>query len=926
MVDVTKYALGADSSDSESSESKKIVLERTKQIEESVDFRELWEKRTPIELVPIYKEHIEIFLGAINPAYADEISKTFASIATTDEVPDFYVENKDLKWHWQILDDKKENVGGIKKANPLAFRSIYRSAHEAYRELRLYNIRHAGIFVAINEIAGASRSNEQVTFARAIWVEDDKKRITHRKPTDFPLPPSMIVETSSGKFHYYWLTLTDDLSTWDRIQKEVMVEQYGSDPGANGRNRVMRVPGFFHGKGKSFASRIVFMTDENDYQIHAKPTKEFLELYKDVKYAKKEYGFSAPQVINIRRYSWEEIMSTFGDKLPVYSEEHHKTSDFNPLDAMQKIMTSEDYHGSLHALCMHFANFKQDSEYVALLAKAILCLVPEKERDSRWVARFNDVERSADAAVTKKLRELAVETKVEVEGTISKEKSIASADWYFPFPTKSGIQPLDMLVECLGQSSDEPIKSFNFATALSVFAIVLQNLPKMPAIKSRTATGCHFLLGQSTGGKDLNVSLPLDSLTKALLQYSKMKGIQDLVLADIINGMTPTNQEITSLTAFHNFAASKPHGGIWTNTECSSQIKKMVDENSNTANLTEVVINVQDGQKIPVVVKANTKDAEKREPIAQPIVLLFATQPARVKEYMKPQLLDKGVIGRFDYYVPDHRLMENGKRVRASLSKETLKAIEWPQEIIEFLIWAIQAIVTYKEKQMDDAIVQVYFDEEEIENKSDEDGPKRQRLVDWEIEMKNSHELNIDNMYYAIFVERVQMSVERWGTILAAVEHLWECYKDNKRTPFVKPVVFSDKVVDYVIKLGTYQYHIRRNFIWPLISSSKGLDEKAQALLDAIKDADQNSHKWIRTMSPAHVYQKIFDEEYFIPLHAILPRIPPDLGIDTNEALKKVELLHGLGFIEFVKAKQVKVSLYNKPLKNMIRLTQEGRL
>ena len=59
-----------------------------------------------------------------------------------------------------------------------------------------------------------------------------------------PLPPSFIVESSTGKYHYYWLTQTDDLKTWGRIQREVMTGIYGSDSGANGLNRAMRVPGF----------------------------------------------------------------------------------------------------------------------------------------------------------------------------------------------------------------------------------------------------------------------------------------------------------------------------------------------------------------------------------------------------------------------------------------------------------------------------------------------------------------------------------------------------------------------------------------------------------------------------------------------------------------------------------------------------------
>ena len=75
---------------------------------------------------------------------------------------------------------------------------------------------------------------------RAIFADDDKQKSAIR--TDFPLDPSIVVESSPGKFHYYWLTDTEDSTTWERVQDGI-VQIYDTDPGAKDLARVLRLPG-----------------------------------------------------------------------------------------------------------------------------------------------------------------------------------------------------------------------------------------------------------------------------------------------------------------------------------------------------------------------------------------------------------------------------------------------------------------------------------------------------------------------------------------------------------------------------------------------------------------------------------------------------------------------------------------------------------
>jgi hypothetical protein len=109
----------------------------------------------------------------------------------------------------------------------------------------------AGIYVTVNETDGNGRKSENITLVRAIWQEDDRGF-----DGAFPLQPSMVVETSPGHFHRYWLTsddwLADERGRADfAAVMERMVESYGSDNNAKDIARVLRFPGFLHRKSKT---------------------------------------------------------------------------------------------------------------------------------------------------------------------------------------------------------------------------------------------------------------------------------------------------------------------------------------------------------------------------------------------------------------------------------------------------------------------------------------------------------------------------------------------------------------------------------------------------------------------------------------------------------------------------------------------------
>jgi len=100
----------------------------------------------------------------------------------------------------------------------------------------------------VNETEGSSRKSEDITRIRVVWQEDD-----NNWEGEFPLPPSMVVASSPGRYHRYWLVegewpADDDGRRDFNSVMAGMVENHGSDPNAKDIARVLRLPGTLHRK------------------------------------------------------------------------------------------------------------------------------------------------------------------------------------------------------------------------------------------------------------------------------------------------------------------------------------------------------------------------------------------------------------------------------------------------------------------------------------------------------------------------------------------------------------------------------------------------------------------------------------------------------------------------------------------------------
>jgi hypothetical protein len=155
---------------------------------------------------------------------------------------------------WQTFDDVR-----LADSRPRRNRRLARVLHGTLATLEPV-LRHlnapdigAGVFICGHHTDGHGRRISNITHISGVTADLD-----YGLPSNFPLAPTLIVETSLNKFQAWWtLAGGETLSHQEhRDMQARLVANYGADPRACGIARVYRVPGFWHLKRTPFLVRI----------------------------------------------------------------------------------------------------------------------------------------------------------------------------------------------------------------------------------------------------------------------------------------------------------------------------------------------------------------------------------------------------------------------------------------------------------------------------------------------------------------------------------------------------------------------------------------------------------------------------------------------------------------------------------------------
>lgn len=141
---------------------------------------------------------------------------------------------------FQIFPERQGDDG--EKVRPAIFHG---SLDDCAEQLVQANRNGAGVFFMVNAGDQKGRKNENVTRIRAQFVDLDKPGVDPLFGAE--MPPHLVVESSPGKWHAYWLCKDGRLDQFTLVQMALAV-RFGGDPAVSDLARVMRLPGFYHMK------------------------------------------------------------------------------------------------------------------------------------------------------------------------------------------------------------------------------------------------------------------------------------------------------------------------------------------------------------------------------------------------------------------------------------------------------------------------------------------------------------------------------------------------------------------------------------------------------------------------------------------------------------------------------------------------------
>lgn len=138
-------------------------------------------------------------------------------------------------FHFRVFIDDKT----ITESKSHNFKGSFETHAEKFQSL---NDQSRGVFVVINE--GGQRDAE-ITRIRAVFADTDGAPL---HPIIETLEPHMVIKTSPGRWHVYWLV--DDNFPLDQFKpiQAAIAQKFGTDKSVTNPSRVMRLPGFFHRK------------------------------------------------------------------------------------------------------------------------------------------------------------------------------------------------------------------------------------------------------------------------------------------------------------------------------------------------------------------------------------------------------------------------------------------------------------------------------------------------------------------------------------------------------------------------------------------------------------------------------------------------------------------------------------------------------
>lgn len=536
-------------------------------------------------------------------------------------------------------------------------------------EMREANLKGYGIFLTVNRVdvsrdpkhpqTGAQRHRTKlmVTECRALFADDDVKRDTPR--ADWPIPPSMVVQSSTGKFHYYWLTSTNDLADWEKTMRG-LAEKFGTDANVCDLSRIMRIPGFAHMKGKPEWS---FLLDKSGY-----------------------------------KYSWDEITKAFPDKLEKRS--HSKNTNLeNRSTENHKPSTREEARANIaanrlfHSSCLFLANsdraLGKSQEYTLGFLRTIMSEVKDlahQDPDTSWDKVYSqlpdyisDVWGRSDWEKSK--------TEDSVEDAVPIPSGLKSVNTYAPkFPkgwSRKLPEPWPMIVDNWERVPRKPNETIMTPTLLAAHAFILDG--RYLTGHGKMPNSLSLVLAPTGIGKDANTYDVIREMHRLLVR-AHLDMDTDLLPVMNYAPMAARSQTIASDTGFMQQFYDNKTGDLKTNklfhlnTEAASFFESIGRRQAiaAVADLQFIMNDIYDGKDV----RGKTKAQGSLDSLKNPnIQFQLMSQPQVIADSIHAKMLDNGLIGRVAVSFSDDSERPNPfakPKPEADLDEDFLTFNLWP--------------------------------------------------------------------------------------------------------------------------------------------------------------------------------------------------------------------------------------------------------
>ena len=263
-----------------------------------------------------------------------------------------------------------------------AINSYINPTTDEYKQIQQNNILGHNVYFTVNETTEIGRKASDIKKIRAIFCDSDSPRAEPKD--DWPLPPSIIVKTSShglsgNKYHFYWLTTTSNVDEWERVEAG-LVKFYEMDVNVKDIARILRVPGYKHCKTEPYT----------DCTLHS----------------------MGGQV-----YEWDTIVKAFP---PIAKAQVHEAQGKDP-----------DGEYNEHVLCERFRNPVIDGHISNSLNSIIMHMANDGRSPSRIKRHVEQLYETVDEDTLHEHRDRYYQARIQVDkwiksakGTVNKRRAL----------------------------------------------------------------------------------------------------------------------------------------------------------------------------------------------------------------------------------------------------------------------------------------------------------------------------------------------------------------------------------------------------------------------------------------------------------------------------------------------------------------------